>query len=95
MCKHTGAVGFCGQCDGQWVVRASGTTYVFDLDAGTVTILPADGDDGDGVLPYPQLLMLTQDLGSVSVKSPMEVAARDHWGGARQITGWISHISRF
>lgn len=87
-------VGFCGLCAGQWVVQASGITYVFDLDARVVTVMPGDVDDDEGALPYPQLLMLSQDLGPVSVNSPLEVAAQDPWGEMMLINGWISYISR-
>lgn len=94
VCEHTGALGFCGQCDGQWVVQASGVTYAFDLDAGMVTIMPGDVDD-DGAPPYPQsLLMLTQDLGGMSVREPMEVAVHDPWGEDQTLSGRISYIAR-
>lgn len=53
ICKHTAVVGFCGQCEGQWLVQASRITYAFDLDAGMVTVMPGDVDDEDGLPPYP------------------------------------------
>lgn len=93
VCEHTGVVGFCGQCDGQWVVQASGITYVFDLDVGVVTVMPGDVDD-DGVPPFPELLMLTQDLGGMSVAKRMEVAVHDPWGEDHVISGRISYIAR-
>lgn len=93
VCEHTGVVGFCGQCDGHWVVQASGITYVFDLEAHTVTVMPGDVDD-EGVPPYPQLLMLSQDLGAMSVSKPMEVAVHDPWGEDQVIGGRISYIAR-
>lgn len=93
VCEHTGVIGFCGQCDGQWVVQASGTTYVFDLDVGTVTAVPGDIDD-DSAPPYPQLLIPTQDLGGMSVNRRMEVSVRDPWGQDQVISGWITYIAR-
>lgn len=93
VCEHTGVVGFCGQCDGQWVVQASGVTYVFDLgEAAMVTIMPRDDDDF-GVPAYPQLLKLAQDLGGMSVGKPMDISAHDSFGQAVQITGHISYIA--
>lgn len=38
--------------------------------------------------------MLSQDLGPVSVNSPLEVVAQDPWGEMMLINGWISYISR-
>jgi excisionase family DNA binding protein len=93
ICKHTAVVGFCGQCEGQWLVQASGITYAFDLDAGMVTVMPGDVDDEDGLLPYPQLLMLAPGLGPMSLNSAMEVAVQDPWGEEAVLIGSISYIS--
>lgn len=94
ICKHTAVVGFCGQCEGQWLVQASGITYAFDLDAGMVTVMPGDVDDEDGLPPYPQLLMLAPGLGPMSLNSAMEVAVQDPWGEEAVLIGSISYISR-
>lgn len=94
ICKHTAVVGFCGQCEGQWLVQASGITYAFDLDAGMVTVMPGDVDDEDGLPPYPQLLMLAPGLGPMSLNSAMEVAVQDLWGEEAVLIGSISYISR-
>lgn len=93
VCEHTGVIGFCGECEGQWVVQASGITYVFDLDVGMVTAMPGDIDD-DGATPYPQLLMLPQDLGGMSVNRRMEVSVHDPWGRDQVISGRIAYIAR-
>lgn len=94
ICQHTAVVGFCGQCEGQWLVQASGITYAFDLNAGMVTVMPGDVDDEDGLPPYPQLLMLAPGLGPMSLNSAMEVAVQDPWGEEAVLIGWISYISR-
>lgn len=96
VCEHTGVVGFCGQCDGQWVVQASGVTYVFDLAASMVTVMPGDVDDDDGVPPYPQLFMVTSDLGGMRVRGALEVTVHDPWGEGEDhiLSGWISYIAR-
>lgn len=93
VCEHTGVVGFCGQCDGQWIVQASGVTYVFDLDTDMVTVMPGDVDDDEVVPLYPQLLMLAEDLGGMSVRGPMKVAVHDPWGEHQILSGWISYIA--
>jgi len=91
---NTAVVGFCGHCEGQWLVQASGITYAFDLSAGIVTVMPGDVDDEVGLPPYPQLLMLAPGLGPTSLNSAMEVAVQDPWGEEAVLIGWISYISR-
>ena len=94
ICKHTAVVGFCGQCEGQWLVQASGITYAFDLDAGMVTVMPGDVDDEDGLPPYPQLLLLAPGLRPMILNSAMEVAVQDPCGEEAVLIGSISYISR-
>ncbi len=87
-----GAV-FCGECEGHWVVQASGITYVFDLDEGAITVMPGDVDDDDGAPPFPVLLMIADGFGAVSMNAPMEVVVQDLEGAAGLVTGYVSYIA--
>lgn len=93
-CAHMPGAVFCGECEGHWVVQASGITYVFDLDAGAIKVMPGDVDDDDRAPLYPLLLIIADGFGAVSMDAPMEVPVQDLGGATGLITGYVSYIAR-
>lgn len=93
-CSHVPGAAFCGQCGGQWVVQASGITYVVDLDGGFVKVMPGEFGDDDGAPPFPVLLKIEAGFDAVFMNSLMEVGVQDLGGQTGMITGFTSYIAR-